>query len=171
MRITEKIKLINKLTDVMKEKYDNQDLEIFFGHYKLDIVWYGWGNNKEDYDVDIKQTLAKASNEILISISSELETGSEYIVKEYPQVWKNSKKSLKVFISHLSSNKEVAQALKEALKPYYIDCFVVHEDIMPTLEWQDGIIKALNTMDVFISLHCENFKNSIWCQRDRDSIC
>lgn len=166
MRITEKIKLINKLTDVMKEKYDNQDLEIFFGHYKLDIVWYGWGNNKEDYDVDIKQTLAKASNEILISISSELETGSEYIVKEYPQVWKNSKKSLKVFISHLSSNKEVAQALKEALKPYYIDCFVAHEDIMPTLEWQVEIIKALNTMDVFISLHCENFKNSVWCQQE-----
>ena len=64
MRITEKIKLINILADVMREKYDNQDLEIFFGHYKLDIVWYGWGNNKEDYDVDIKQTLAKASNEM-----------------------------------------------------------------------------------------------------------
>ncbi len=43
MRITEKIKLINKLTDVMKEKYDNQDLEIFFGHYKTRycMVWLG----------------------------------------------------------------------------------------------------------------------------------
>lgn len=50
----------------MKEKYDNQDLEIFFGYYKLDIVWYGQGNNKEDYDVDIKQTLAKASNERIL---------------------------------------------------------------------------------------------------------
>ena len=37
---------------------------------------------------------------------------------------------------------------------------------MPTLEWQVEIIKALNTMDVFISLHCENFKNSVWCQQE-----
>ena len=82
MRITEKIKLINKLSDVMKERYDNQDLEIFFEYYKLDIEWYGWGNNKEDYDIDIKQTLAKAQDELLINISSELETGNEYIIKE-----------------------------------------------------------------------------------------
>ena len=166
MRITEKIKLINNLTDVMKERYDNQDLEIFFGYYQLDIEWYGWGNNKEDYNVDIKQTLAKAPDEILINISSELETGSEYIIKEYPKIWEKSNNSFKIFISHLTSNKKIAEALKEALKPYYIECFVAHEDITPTLEWQDEIFKALNTMDAFISLHCDNFKQSVWCQQE-----
>lgn len=166
MRITEKIKLINNLTDAMQERYDNQDLEIFFGYYQLDIEWYGWGNNKEDYNVDIKQTLAKASDEILINISSELETGSEYIVKEYPKIWENSNNTFKIFISHLTANKEIAEALKEALKPYYVECFVAHEDITPTLEWQDEIFKALNTMDAFISLHCDKFKQSVWCQQE-----
>lgn len=166
MRITEKIKLINKLSDVMKERYDNQDLEIFFEYYKLDIEWYGWGNNKEDYDIDIKQTLAKAQDELLINISSELETGNEYIIKEYPKIWENSNNSFKIFISHLTSNKEIAEALKQALKPYYVECFVAHEDITPALEWQDEILKALNTMDAFISLHCDNFKQSVWCQQE-----
>lgn len=166
MRITEKIKLINKLSDVMKERYDNQDLEIFFEYYKLDIEWYGWGNNKEDYDIDIKQTLAKAQDELLINISSELETGNEYIIKDYPKIWENSNNSFKIFISHLTSNKEIAEALKQALKPYYVECFVAHEDITPTLEWQDEIFKALNTMDAFISLHCDNFKQSVWCQQE-----
>lgn len=166
MRITEKIQLINKLSEVLHEKYDNKDLEIFFDYYKLKITWQQWGNGEDDYDVDIKQTLAKANDETLIEIASELETGNEYIIKEYPKVWENSNDTLKVFISHLSSNKEIAEALKEALKPYYIDCFVAHEDITPTLEWQEEITKALNTMDVFISLHCENFKNSFWCQQE-----
>lgn len=166
MRITEKIELIKKLTDVLNKRYDKNDLIIFFNHYNLDIKWHGWGNNEEDYEVDTKVTLSGAKEDILIQISSELETGGEYIVKTLPKNWENSQNLLKVFISHLTKYKDIATQLKEALRPYHIDCFVAHEDIFPSLEWQDEISKALLSMDVFISIHCENFQNSVWCQQE-----
>lgn len=166
MRITEKIELIKKLTDTLENNYDENDLKIFFEHYNLKIVWVGWGNYEENYEIDIKNTLAKATEDILIEISSELEIGSEYIIKALPRNWENSQNRLKVFISHLSEYKDKATQLKEALSPYYIDCFVAHEDIFPSLEWQNEIEKALQTMDVFISIHCLKFKNSEWCQQE-----
>lgn len=168
MRITEKIELIKKLAETLKNKntYDKDDLKVFFDYYNLKIEWIGWGNDEENYEIDIKNTLAKASENTLIEISEELETGSEYIIKELPKNWETSQNYLKVFISHLSVHKDKAKQLKEALSPYYIDCFVAHEDIFPSLEWQMEITKALQTMDVFISIHCQNFKESIWCQQE-----
>lgn len=166
MRITEKIELIKKLTEVLNSKYDKNDLKVFFNYFQLRIQWDGWGNNEDDYEIDIKSTLSNADEDILIQISSELETGSEFIIKELPKNWKNSQNLLKVFISHLSKHKIIAKQLKEALQPYHIDCFVAHEDIYPSLEWQDEILKALQAMDAFISIHCEDFQNSIWCQQE-----
>ncbi len=64
------------------------------------------------------------------------------------------------------NRKKLQKKLKEALKPYYIDCFVAHEDIYPSSEWQIEIYKALQTMDAFISIHLEGFNDSIWCQQE-----
>lgn len=166
MRITEKIELIKKLTETLRSNYDQDDLKIFFEYYNLKIKWIGWGNDQENYEIDIKNTLSNATEDILIAISNELETGSEYIIKALPKNWETSQNHLKVFISHLSEHKDKATQLKEALSPYYIDCFVAHEDIFPSLEWQSEIEKALQTMDVFISIHCQNFKDSVWCQQE-----
>ena len=38
---------------------------------------------------------------------------------------------------------------RDELKNFNIDCFVVHEDIYPTVEWEEQIIRALQTMDFF----------------------
>src|SRR5215510_6522648 len=45
----------------------------------------------------------------------------------------------RLFISHISSEKDKAARLKECLAPYAISGFVAHEDIHPTLEWQQQI--------------------------------
>ena len=84
MRITEKIELIKKLTETLRSNYDQDDLKIFFEYYNLKIEWIGWGNDQENYEIDIKNTLSNATEDILIAISNELETGSEYIIKALP---------------------------------------------------------------------------------------
>ncbi len=60
---------------------------------------------------------------------------------------------MKVFISHLSQNKIYAKRLKDCLQSYNVVAFVAHEDILPTETWTHEIKNALDTMDVFISLH------------------
>lgn len=164
MKITKKIELIRNLSNALRNRYDDKDLEMFFQHYKLNVTWVDLGNY--EYEIDVKSTLSGGSDDILIEISSELETGGEYIVNALPKNWESSHNLFKVFISHLSEHKDKATRLKEALRPYYMDCFVAHEDIYPSLEWQEEILKALLSMDVFISIHCENFRNSIWCQQE-----
>ncbi len=166
MKIVEKNELINKITKTIKEKYDEKEIKIFFDYFGVEVEYFRQEYIDDDYLIDVKSTLAHITDDILLEISMELNVGSEYIEKAYPKNWENMQNKLKVFISHLSTNKDVAKKIKEALKPYHIECFVAHEDIIPSLEWQQEIIKALNSMDVFISVHCENFHNSEWCQQE-----
>ena len=49
----------------------------------------------------------------------------------------------RLFVSHLSSFKASATHLKLALLPYGIHCFVAHEDIKPSKEWEIEIENAL----------------------------
>lgn len=83
----------------------------------------------------------------------------------------------RVFISHLSSEKERATRLKEYLKKYGISCFVAHEDITVTAAWHDEIVKALQSMDCLIAILSKDFNSSSWCDQEvgfglgRDVLC
>jgi hypothetical protein len=50
--------------------------------------------------------------------------------------------------------------------PYAISGFVAHEDILPTLEWQSEIERALYAMDAFIAIHTPGFSASFWTQQE-----
>ena len=58
----------------------------------------------------------------------------------------------RLFISHLSTDKLRATNLSGVLKSYSVSCFVAHEDIEPTKEWQVEIEKALFSMDDLTAL-------------------
>jgi hypothetical protein len=47
-----------------------------------------------------------------------------------------------------------------------MSCFVAHEDIHPTTEWQDEIENALSTMDAFVALMTDNFHESDWTDQE-----
>lgn len=68
----------------------------------------------------------------------------------------------RVFLSHKVNVKKKTAAVKEALKPFGITCFVAHQDIRPTKTWQDEIESALFTMDAFVALMTTNFHDSEW---------
>jgi hypothetical protein len=72
----------------------------------------------------------------------------------------------RVFLSHKAEVKKQAAELKERLRPYGISCFVAHQDIHPTKEWQDEIETALASMDALVALLTEGFHDSLWTDRE-----
>jgi len=80
------------------------------------------------------------------------------------RIW--DKDCFRVFLSHKAEVKELASGLKDKLKLYGVSCFVAHEDIHPTKEWQIEIENALHTMDAFVALLTERFHDSLWTDQE-----
>jgi hypothetical protein len=165
MRITKKIELINKLAKAINDRFDVIDKEHFFKSFDSGILIEWDQEYDNEYSINVKKTLHTLTNITLIEIAEELEVATEHIILSPPKNWEKSNLA-KAFISHTSKNKGVAMKLKDALKPFNIDCFVAHEDIKPSEEWQEEIDKALQTMDFFISIHTDGFAESTWCQQE-----
>ena len=72
----------------------------------------------------------------------------------------------RAFLSHKSGMKKETAALKEQLRLYGISCFVAHQDIPPTKEWQDQIENALASMDGFVALLTNDFHDSDWTDQE-----
>ncbi|MBX3412566.1 MAG: toll/interleukin-1 receptor domain-containing protein [Pirellulales bacterium] len=72
----------------------------------------------------------------------------------------------KLFVSHLSIDKLRATNLRGVLKSFAISCFVAHEDIEPTKEWQVEIEKALFSMDALTAVLTEKFHQSKWTDQE-----
>jgi TIR domain len=82
-----------------------------------------------------------------------------------PYNWHNTNQ-FRLFISHISADKNKATRLKKELVPFGIIGFVAHEDIRPTLVWQYEIERALHVMDGFVAFHTVGFKDSVWTQQE-----
>ena len=73
---------------------------------------------------------------------------------------------LRLFVSHLSSNKARMSALKADLARWGISAFVAHEDIEPSREWMDEVEAGLETMEVMLVVVEPGFKESDWCPQE-----
>ena len=80
------------------------------------------------------------------------------------RIWVES--SYRVFLSHKAEVKKEASQLKDRLALFGFSCFVAHEDIHPTMQWQDEIENALATMDAFVALMTDNFHESDWTDQE-----
>lgn len=72
----------------------------------------------------------------------------------------------RLFISHVSDYKVSAANLKNELAIYGIDCFVAHEDIIPSKEWEIEIENGLFTMDALCAIVVPEFSGSQWCDQE-----
>lgn len=73
---------------------------------------------------------------------------------------------VKLFISHISSNKERMSALKISLSHWAISAFVAHEDIEASREWRDEVEAGLETMEALVAVVEPGFKESDWCAQE-----
>jgi nucleoside 2-deoxyribosyltransferase len=81
-----------------------------------------------------------------------------------PPFWR--KNMLKLFVTHLSAHRAYAAQLQEELLGFGISCFVAHNDIEPTLEWQSEIQTALTTCDALVALLHPKFHASNWTDQE-----
>lgn len=72
----------------------------------------------------------------------------------------------RLFLSHKASVKKEAAGLKEALGRFGVSCFVAHQDIIPTREWQTEIENALHSMDSLAALLTPDFHDSLWTDQE-----
>ena len=52
------------------------------------------------------------------------------------------------------------------LEHFGVSAFVAHEDIRPTTEWQEKILEALDTMQAFVALLTDGFRDSQWTDQE-----
>lgn len=75
-------------------------------------------------------------------------------------------KSIRIFFSYSNKDRKIVGELKNHLKVIGFEIFLAHEDINPSLEWPDEIIKNLKECDIFIPYLTENFKESEWTDQE-----
>lgn len=74
----------------------------------------------------------------------------------------------RVFISHRSQEKLVAEEMKRSLGYYGFASFVAHSEITPTREWRLEIQRALRSCDLLIALVTKEFHgaDSMWVDQE-----
>jgi TIR domain len=72
----------------------------------------------------------------------------------------------RLFLSHISAQKQFVSAVKSSLATRGIDGFVAHEDIEPTKEWLDQIEIALETCDALAAILTNGFHESQWTDQE-----
>jgi hypothetical protein len=73
---------------------------------------------------------------------------------------------LRLFLSHVSSEKRLVSEMKKHLSGLGVDAFVAHEDIEPTTEWQDQIELALSTCTAMATILTPGFHESKWTDHE-----
>lgn len=84
--------------------------------------------------------------------------------KSAERIWKRDR--YRIFLSHKSEVKAETAILKTELDGFGATCFVAHEDIHPTQEWQEEIENALATADAFVALITKSFHESAWTNQE-----
>lgn len=70
------------------------------------------------------------------------------------------------FLSYSHKDKRLAGNIKAKLKQYGFDCFLAHEDIAPSVEWQEEILRQLQGCDALIAVLTSAFDNSDWTHQE-----
>lgn len=122
-----------------------------------------WNGGPDNY---VMQMVSDAPDAALIELAKH--TGFPFEEESYPRVdpafWVDG--MLRVFLSHLATERQFAAKLQLALFSYGMTTFVAHNDIEPASEWQTQIELALNTCDTLIALLHPGFHASKWTDQE-----
>ena len=82
---------------------------------------------------------------------------------ELSRIWGNGYQRKKlVFLSHRAAFRRQVAQVREHLESQGLSCFVAHQDVTPSTIWQNEILKALSTMEVFIGFVTDDFHGGGW---------
>jgi TIR domain len=73
---------------------------------------------------------------------------------------------IRLFFSHTSQHKVIVGAVANVLETWPMACFVAHEEIEPSLAWQEVIEAALRTGHALVAFVTDDFRGSAWCDQE-----
>lgn len=122
-----------------------------------------WRGTKDAY---VLRMVEEATDEQLVDLAQHVGFQFEDVTapRVEPPFWR--KGMFRVFVSHLATKCVFAAELQEALLDFGLSCFIAHNDIEPTQEWQTQIETALATCDALVALLHENFHASHWTDQE-----
>lgn len=74
--------------------------------------------------------------------------------------------ALLAFISYSYKDRKLAGLIKSGLEAFGFNIFLAHEDITPSTEWQDTILRKLKASHIFLPLITKNFRLSAWTDQE-----
>jgi hypothetical protein len=95
---------------------------------------------------------------------AELAEAREASLDQVPSCWLPD--SFRLFITHVHTHKLLAAQLRTTLREFWVSCFVAHNDIEPTKQWQEEIELALRTADALLALLSDDFHGSCWTDQE-----
>lgn len=169
MKPLQKIEAIKRiLTELTNRGYTWNDIYIYLRYYNVEAKHPEYTNfeNVDEYFMSYASELDDKIIEAMINEFNEtiIQNDAQNQTLVNSGLWRDG--YLRVFISHLTTNKQSASRLKENLAKYGIDCFVAHEDIEPSKLWLTEIEKALASMDLLCAIITEDFYQSKWCDQE-----
>lgn len=162
MKISERLALIDKISRELQSRFTFGELDDYLTAAGIAHPENVTTNSKWVYS---RAALTPLPLSKIIELAEDLGIGARGVGLDTPANWRGTS-LFRLFISHISKDKIKATRLKECLVPYGVSGFVAHEDIHPTLEWQDEIMRALFHMDAFIAMHTLGFSASVWTQQE-----
>jgi len=79
-------------------------------------------------------------------------------------IWPDGR--IRLFLSHTNAHKGLVASVATALETWPFACFVAHEEIEPSLEWQEVIESALATCHALVAFSSDDFRASAWCDQE-----
>lgn len=136
-------------------------------------AYYGLYVGFIDDKIECLQNILRQLKYISVSKSVE-ETHNEPVLKssEMKRIWGENYEGKKlIFFSHKANYKKQISNAKKELEKERFSCFIAHEDIEPTLDWKNEIIKALNTMHIFVGVVTDDFHKGSWTDQEIGYAC
>jgi TolB-like protein/Flp pilus assembly protein TadD len=79
--------------------------------------------------------------------------------------------AFKVFISHSSKDREIADAICRHLESTGVPCWIAHRDIEPGADWTQGILKGIASSRLFVLVFSRHANDSEHVQREVGRAC
>lgn len=74
--------------------------------------------------------------------------------------------ALLAFISYSHKDRRLAGLIKSGLEAFGFNTFLAHEDLTPSAEWQETILRKLKACHVFLPLITDHFHDSSWTDQE-----
>lgn len=168
MKQSERFDIIDRVARELQGRFKTYELAGYLRSFGITIPREAESDIGRSKWMFAKSVLSAEPFEMVLKVADDLSMNTAAIASGAsvpPRNWEGST-AFRLFISHVSSAKDKALRLRTCLEPYSIAAFVAHEDIHPTKEWEQELLRGLHTMDALLAMHTRGFAASSWTQQE-----